>query len=98
MFIIQLLVVLAMLSGSGSSSYATSTQMEIKSLRPQTASSELIMESGLKPFRAERDFKNLDPFEQATKILGKSCITVTIIHHRPHPKSGILDHFLMADK
>jgi hypothetical protein len=69
MFIIQLLVVLAMLSGSGSSSYATSTQMEIKSLQPQTASSELIMESGLKPFRAERDFKNLDPFEQAAKNL-----------------------------
>ena len=69
MFIIQLMVVLAMLSGQGSSSYAASPHMEIKSLQPQTASSELIMESGLKPFRAEWDFKNLDPFEQAAKNL-----------------------------
>ncbi|MBR2567330.1 MAG: hypothetical protein IKE29_22320 [Paenibacillus sp.] len=75
MYFIQLLVALAILGGSASSNYATSTQMEIKSLQPQTASSDHIMESGLKPFRDEKFFKDLDPFEQAAENLREDYST-----------------------
>ncbi|MEC0124141.1 hypothetical protein [Paenibacillus pabuli] len=73
MFIVQLLLALALLGGSGSSNYATSTPLEVNPLQPYPASSELVLESGLKPFRSELTYKGLkpdyNPAEQAASNL-----------------------------
>ncbi|WP_440110703.1 hypothetical protein [Paenibacillus sp. QZ-Y1] len=61
MFIVQLLLAIALLGSSGSSNYATSTQLEINQSQPQAASPEHVMESGLKPFRPESSLVGFDP-------------------------------------
>lgn len=73
MFIVQLLLALALLGGLGSSNYATSTQLEVNPLPPHPASPELVLESGIKPFRSELTYKGLkpdyNPFEQTASNL-----------------------------
>lgn len=75
MFVFHLLLALALLGGSGSSNAATSTQLEIEipPLQPKTSSTELVLKSGVKPFRAEETYKGLKPdynqFEQAASDL-----------------------------
>jgi hypothetical protein len=81
MFIIQLLVTLVLLSGSGNADYASSTNLENTSLHTRTASPELVLESGLKPFRSELTYKDLKPdynaFEQAASNLSDKLLENT---------------------
>lgn len=73
MFVFHLLLALALLGGSGSSNDVASTPLEITPLQPHPADSELVLESGLQPFRAELTYKGLkpdyNPFEQAASDL-----------------------------
>ncbi|WP_340030836.1 hypothetical protein NSQ20_21380 [Paenibacillus sp. FSL K6-1122] len=73
MFIVQLLLAIALLGSSGSSNHATSTQLEINQIQPMDASSGQVMETGLEPFRSERNYNGwepeLDQFEQAASSL-----------------------------
>lgn len=73
MFIVQLLLAIALLGSSGSSNHATSTQLEINQIQPMDASPGQVMETGLKPFRSERNYNGwepeLDQFEQAASSL-----------------------------
>lgn len=73
MFVFHLLLALALLGVSGSSNDATSTPLVINPLQPHPTDSEFVLESGLKPFRAEETYKGLkldyNQFEQAASDL-----------------------------
>ena len=73
MFIVQLLLAIVLLSSSDSSNYATSTQLEINQIQPMDVSPGQVMETGLEPFRSERNYNGWEPelnqFEQAASSL-----------------------------
>ncbi|KQY87607.1 hypothetical protein ASD24_07120 [Paenibacillus sp. Root52] len=71
MFIVHLLLALALLSGSGSSSDTTVAQQENYKPHLQFTSPEQVLASGLKPFRpsSEIDISNPNQVEQAVKLL-----------------------------
>ncbi|QZN75210.1 hypothetical protein [Paenibacillus sp. DR312] len=97
MFIVQILLAIALLGSSGSSNYATSTQLEINQIQPMDSSPEQVMETGLEPFRSERNYNGwepeLDQFEQAASNLQNKLYesVVSPILSKPG-ETGIFDY------